>query len=220
VRAHAHINRHATIYAHASETAPRSIAALLATSAPPGAYPVAPPPLLSSAAPACRCRLARSARARASPPWPCWWPRPPARSCAGTSASGRAPQGCFNSGGGGGHPAPRPWPRDSTGFRPTSCWICMGSNGMYLSLAPLTDRESSPQVRPLRRRPAAHPAPPRGRYAGLPHGGAAGERRARGRHRGDRGGGPGLPSSLPPTTASLQSASAREPAPALPRLSA
>ena len=32
-------------------------------------------------------------------------------------------------------------------YRPTSCRTCMGSNGSYLPLAPLADRELSPQAR-------------------------------------------------------------------------
>ena len=42
-----------------------------------------------------------------------------------------------------GGPPGAPWPRDCIGFPPSPYWICMGSNGSYLSLAPLAERELS-----------------------------------------------------------------------------
>ena len=51
--------------------------------------------------------------------------------------------GAANSGGARGAARPA-WPRDFIGFPPTSHRICIGPNGSYLPLAPLSDRELSP----------------------------------------------------------------------------
>jgi hypothetical protein len=40
-----------------------------------------------------------------------------------------------------------PSPRDCIGFPPTFRWVCMGSNGSHLPLAPLAERELLPQAR-------------------------------------------------------------------------
>ena len=51
---------------------------------------------------------------------------------------------------------------DPIGYQPTSCWICMESDGSYPPSAPLAERESSPQARaPLH----ALQVRPRARYS-------------------------------------------------------